>query len=112
MTVNRLCIILLVGITIVSCNSNTPENNSDEVSFVAKIDSSMTLAQVAKANNIGEPYLRTKLGIRPNIGKSYTVAQMAQRFKFTIDDLRKIIVDRKNKQAVSRKRRMEAKDKK
>ena len=105
--------IVLVGVVIVSCNSNTQENNTGNAkSFVATIDSSMTLLQVAKANNIGEPYLRTKLGIRPHIGKKYTVAEMAQRFNFTLDDLRRVIEDRKNKQEAARKRKMKAKNKK
>lgn len=105
--------IVLAGIFIISCNSNAIENNTDEEKgFVATIDSSMTLLQVAKANNIGEPYLRTKLGIRPYIGKKYTVTEMAQRFNFTLDDLRKVIEDRKNKQEAARKRKMKAKNKK
>ena len=105
--------IVLVGVIIVSCNSNTQENNTDKAkSFVATIDSSMTLPQVAKANSIGEPYLRTKLGIPPHIGKKYTVVEMAQRFNFTLHDLRQVIEDRKNKQAAARKRRMKAKNKK
>ena len=106
MSIKSLIIVLLVSISIISCNSGEPNNNTeDQKGFVANIDSSMTLAQVAKLNNIGEPYLRTKLGIPKNIGKSYTVAKMAKQFKFTIDDLRKIIEDRKNDQAARRKKK-------
>ena len=106
MSIKSLIIILLVSISIISCNSDVQENNNDEQQgFVANIDSSMTLGQVAKLNNIGEPYLRTKLGIPKNIGKSYTVAKMAKQFKFSIDDLRKIIEDRKNDQAARRKKK-------
>ncbi len=113
MLVKRSFMIVLVGIIIISCNSNAPEDSPEEAkSFVAKIDSSMTLLQVAKANNIGEPYLRTKLDIPKYVGKNYTIAEMAQRFNFTIRDLKKIIEDRKNKQEASRKRRMKAKNKK
>ncbi len=106
MRIKRLLIIMLVSISVVSCNSTADKSNkSDNIGFVAKIDSTMTLGQVAKANNIGEPYLRTELGIRNKIGKDYTITQMSKRFKFSIDDLRKIIEDRKNKQAkVKRKK--------
>jgi len=99
---------MLISVSIISCNSGDEKNKKDENrGFSATIDSTMTLAQVAKANNIGEPYLRTELGIRHNIGKSYTIAQMAERFKFSIDDLRKIIEDRKNKQAAAIKMKEE-----
>jgi len=104
MSIKSLIIVLLVSISIASCNSNSPENKPEEfVSFVAKVDSSMTLTQVAKANNIGEPYLRTKLGIRKNVGNKYTMVEMTKRFDFSIDDLKKIIEDVKNKQAAKKK---------
>ncbi len=97
---------MLVSISFVSCNSTAEKsNNSENIGFVAKVDSTMTLSQVAKANNIGEPYLRTELGIRNHIGKNYTVMQMSKRFKFSIDDLRKIIEDRKNKQAKAKRKK-------
>ncbi len=64
---------------------------------MAIIDSTMTLSEVARANQIGEPYLRTMLGIPKKIGSRYDVATMAKRFKFTLDDLRKVIEDEKNK---------------
>ena len=106
MSIKSLIIVLLVSITIISCNSGVQKNNTEEQKdFVARIDSSMTLTQVAKLNNIGEPYLRTKLGIRRNVGKSYTIAKMAKLFNFTIDDLRQIIEDRKNEQAARRKQK-------
>ncbi|MFK5856631.1 MAG: hypothetical protein QM503_10905 [Bacteroidota bacterium] len=111
--IKRLLIVMLVTISVISCNSGDEKNKKeDNIGFVATIDSTMTLAQVAKANNIGEPYLRTELGIRRNVGNSYTVVEMAKRFKFSLDDLRKVIEDRKNKQAASQKRKMEAKEKK
>ncbi len=108
MSLKSLLIIVLVSISIISCNTGTKENNTEEEKgFVANIDSSMTLTQVAKLNNIGEPYLRSKLGIPKNIGKSYTVAKMAKQFKFSLNDLRKIIEDRKNDQAARRKKKID-----
>lgn len=109
MSIKSLIIVLIVSISIISCNSDVQENNNnDQQNFVANIDSSMTLTQVAKLNNIGEPYLRSKLGIPKNIGKSYTVAKMAKQFKFSIDDLREIIEDRKNDQAARRKKKIDS----
>ncbi len=106
MLARKLFVIILLGIAVISCNSNSSGNNGNaKKGFVAKIDSSMTLTQIAKANNIGEPFLRTKLGIRKHIGKSYTITEMAKRFKFTIDDLRQIIEDQKNKQASRRQKK-------
>lgn len=84
---------------IAACNSNSPENDNQTEGYVAIIDTSMTLMEVAKANRIGEPYLRTMLGIKKGIGSKYTVSEMAQRFNFEISDLRKVIEDRKNKQS-------------
>jgi len=103
--IKKLLIVMLVTISVISCNSGNEKSKKDESrGFIATIDSSMTLAQVAKANNIGEPYLRTELGIRRNVGNNYTIAEMAKRFKFSFDDLRKIIEDRKNKQAAKIKK--------
>ena len=108
MLLKKILIVVLISISIISCNSGADRVKKDkDTGFVAQIDSTMTLTQVAKANNIGEPYLRTELGVRHNIGKNYTIAQMAKRFKFSIDDLRKIIEDRKNKQAETIKRKKE-----
>jgi hypothetical protein len=93
----RNILILIITATIAFACSNSKENKSEKKElYVAVIDSTMTLFEVAKANNIGEPYLRTKLGIPKRIGTKYDVATMAKRFKFTLDDLRKIIEDAKN----------------
>ena len=107
MSIKSSIIVLLVSMSVISCNSGVPKDNTeDQKSFVAEIDTSLTLMQVAKLNNIGEPYLRSKLDIPKNIGKSYTVGQMTKRFNFTADDLRQVIEDRKNDQA-ARKRQKE-----
>ena len=79
-----------------ACSSSNGNKSDQKELYVAVIDSTMTLFEVAKANNIGEPYLRTKLGIPKRIGTKYDIATMSKRFKFTLDDLRKIIEDAKN----------------
>ncbi len=95
----RNILILIVSVIIIhGCTNNDSEtNDNNSQSYVAIIDSTMTLSEVARANQIGEPYLRTMLGIPKKIGSRYDVATMAKRFKFTLDDLRKVIEDEKNK---------------
>lgn len=95
---NLLIIASLIIATIGCTNSSNKADSTDKERYVAVIDSNMTLLEVAKANKIGEPYLRTALGIPKKIGKKYTVATMAQRFKFDLKDLRKVIEDQKNKE--------------
>ena len=112
MSFRNLIIIFLTIISVMSCNINTDNKEKKEPEgFVAKVEPSMTFTQVAKANSIGEPFLRTKLGIPQNIGKTYTVEQMAKRYDFAIDDLKKIIEDRKAKQVISKRNRDKAKKK-
>ncbi|MBC8321580.1 MAG: hypothetical protein H8E34_12750 [Bacteroidetes bacterium] len=113
MTIKNFIIGLLLVLSIVACNTDVKNNNNDESQgYVAKIDTSLTLAQIAKLNNIGEPYLRTKLGIRQNIGNKYSISYMAKRFNFTIDDLKKIIEDAKNEQPSAKNTRVDEDDKK
>ncbi|MAZ93450.1 MAG: hypothetical protein CMF58_03450 [Lentimicrobiaceae bacterium] len=88
----------IISIAISCTNYSSDNNESSYVGYVVIMDSSMTLMEVAKANNIGEPFLRSKLNIPKKIGKKYDVATMAKRFKFDLDDLKKIIEDQKNKQ--------------
>jgi len=108
MRIRNIIIVLLIGFSIAACNTNG-DNNEKNTGFIAKIDSTQTLTQIAKANNIGEPFLRTKLGVPDKIGKSYTITKLAKHFKFSIDDLRKIIEDQKNKQAAARLKKQEVK---
>ncbi len=99
MVVRNIIIILTIVILGIGCSGNgNSKNDREQERYIAVIDTSMTLMEVAKANDIGEPYLRTMLGIPKRIGKKYTVATMAKRFKFELEDLRKIIEDQKNKE--------------
>lgn len=97
MAIRNLFVIVVVAIFAIGCSnvSESDKGNESDV-YVAVIDSNMTLFEIAKANNIGEPYLRTKLGIPKKIGSKYDIVTMSKRFKFSIDDLRKIIEDEKN----------------
>ncbi|MBT3174156.1 MAG: hypothetical protein HN336_04870 [Lentimicrobiaceae bacterium] len=95
---NLFLLTVIISVTISCTNYSSDDNNSNNVGYVVIMDSSMTLMEVAKANNIGEPFLRSKLNIPKKIGKKYDVATMAKRFKFDLEDLKKIIEDQKNKQ--------------
>ncbi len=96
---NILILFSFVAIVVACSTDPSDKGKGQNEAFVAVIDTSMTLMEIAKTNNIGEPYLRTQLGIKKGIGKKYTISEMAQRFDFEIDDLRRIIEDRKNKQS-------------
>ena len=99
MALRNLMIIVSLIIATIGCTNSTKNADADNKErYIAVIDSNMTLMEVAKANKIGEPYLRTALGIPKKIGKKYTVATMAKRFKFDLKDLRKVIEDQKNKE--------------
>ena len=95
---NLFLLTVIISVTISCTNYSSDDNNSNNVGYVVIMDSSMTLMEVAKANNIGEPFLRSKLNIPKKIGKKYDVATMAKRFKFDLEDLKKITEDQKNKQ--------------
>jgi RNA polymerase subunit RPABC4/transcription elongation factor Spt4 len=82
---NLFLLTVIISVTISCTNYSSDDNNSNNVGYVVIMDSSMTLMEVAKANNIGEPFLRSKLNIPMKIGKKYDVATMAMRFKFDLD---------------------------
>lgn len=111
MSVKSIIIAMIISVSIISCNTDVQKEKEPE-KFVAEIDSTMTLSQIAKLNNIGEPYLRTKLNIPKRIGNSYTITEMSTRFHFTFDDLRKVIEDRKNDQIMRRLKAQQETDKK
>lgn len=97
MSIRKILFVIVILSSFVACNSNSGNGEAESYKpYVAVIDTSMTLSQVAKANKIGEPFLRTKLGVADRIGSKYTIVQMGNRFNFTIEDLRKVIEDQKN----------------
>ena len=72
--------------------------------YHAVVYDSMTLSQVAKANNIGLPFLKTKLGIPKSVTYDYSIKQLKKNFRFTTDRLKSIIEDSKNRTAVFSKK--------
>jgi hypothetical protein len=112
MSSRNIILLLIIATIYIGCNSGSSgKNTTENVGFVATIDTTMTLMEVAKANNIGEPYLRTKLGIPAKIGKKYTVTEMTRRFNFSIEDLKNTIEDRKNLQNSRKRKSPEKNDK-
>jgi hypothetical protein len=78
----------------------TPEEH-----FHAVVYDTMTLSQVAKENNVGLPFLKTKLGIPNSVKRDYTIKQLKRNFRFTTERLKEIIEDAKNRTAVINKRK-------
>ncbi len=98
MLFRKILVVILISLAAYACSSSGTKSEADnnKGSYVAIVDSSMTLAEVAKANKIGEPYLRTKLGIKKGVGNTYTVVRMGKLFDFTINDLKTVIEEQKN----------------
>ncbi len=78
----------------------TPEEH-----FHAIVSDTMTLSEVAKVNNIGLPFLKTKLGIPQYLKYDYHIIQLKKNYRFTIQKLKKLIEDSKNRNAVLQKNR-------
>ncbi|NQU32556.1 MAG: hypothetical protein HQ521_04915 [Bacteroidetes bacterium] len=113
MSIRNLIILVSIFVAFVACDSNKSNKVSEEkTGYTAIIDTSMTLMEIAKLNNIGDPFLRTKLGIPDKIGKNYSIATMAKRFNFTIEELVQIIEEQKNKQGSRTKPKTENNKKK
>ncbi len=78
---------------------------SPEEHYHAIVADSMTLAEVAKANNIGLPFLKTSLGIPQHLKHNYPISQLKKNFRFTTQQLKTIIEDAKNRSKVQEKKR-------
>ncbi len=93
-----------------SIPKNKKKNSSDkfpeltpEEHYHAIVSDSMTLAEVAKVNNIGLPFLKTKLGIPQQLNYGYPVSQLKKNFRFTTEQLKTIIEDAKNRSRLNDK---------
>jgi len=91
--------------------SNQPQKSDQyshltpEEHYHAVLNDTMTLKEVAKINNIGVPFLKTKLGIPNSISYDYQLKQLKRNFRFTLNDLRKYIEDAKSRTASFSKER-------
>ena len=80
-------------------------NLTPEEHFHAIVNDTMTLREVAIINGIGEPFLKTKLGIPTNITYEYPLRQLKKNYKFTLEALKTLVEDTKNRSASLAKER-------
>ena len=71
--------------------------------FKADVNQEMTLSEVARKNDISLNYLKAKLGINQNIKHDYKLKQIRRNYKFTINDVKKIISDYHNEKIYKEK---------
>ena len=72
--------------------------------FHAVVEPEMTLAEVAKANSMTESYLKQKLGIPHYVDHPYTVLQLSRNYQFTVEDLKLLIENHKDKKTTQSKK--------
>jgi len=72
--------------------------------FHAVVELEMTLAEVADTNKVAEPFLKNKLGIAQYVTHPYTILQLSRNYKFTVDDLKRIIEQYKDDKMVQSKK--------
>lgn len=75
--------------------------------YQADVSLAMTLAEVSKVNGLSETYLKQKLGIPQYIKHPYTVLEFSRNYKFTVDDLKRIIEKHKNTRTLEIKKSLE-----
>lgn len=97
----RYLVVTLIALTfLASCAESPSKEKSSETEtkvYVVKLDTNMTIAELAKANQIGEPYLRTKLGMSTKAGANLPLHQLRKNYKFTYEELEGIISKAKNR---------------
>jgi len=94
-----LIVVAAMLLAFAACES-TPKKEtvkSENVEFVVKIDTNMTISELAKANQIGEPYLRSMLGMPTRAGAQLPLHQLRKNYKFTYKRLEDIISEAKNR---------------
>lgn len=89
MTVKHSIFALLLAIFFASCStsptptSTSPKKEQLKTNSDVVIDSTMTLKEFAKANNMTEPYLRKQLNMPTKAGAKLPLYQLKKTFKFT-----------------------------
>lgn len=71
--------------------------------FNADVNQEMTLSEVCRKNDISLNYLKAQLGINQNIKHDYKLKQIRRNYKFTINDVKKIISDYHNEKIYKEK---------
>jgi len=99
MPIKYLLIVLISLLAFAACE-NSPEKETkktEQTDFVVTIDTNMTIGEFAKANQIGEPYLRTKLGMPTRAGGQLPLHQLKKNYRFTYKSLEDIVYKAKNR---------------
>lgn len=69
---------------------------SNDKQYKADVNFDMKLSEVAKKNSINLNYLKSELAIPSNITHDYQLKTISKNFKFTIEDVEKIITQYHN----------------
>ena len=72
--------------------------------YHAVVEPEMTLAEVAKANSMAESLLKQKLGIPHYVYHPYTVLQLSRNYQFTVEELKLMIENHKDKKTARSKK--------
>ena len=92
---------LMLSVLFTACSTTptpaTDEKQQSETGYVVVLDTAMTLAEFAKANQIGEPYLRQQLGMPTRGGSTIPLYQLKRNFKFSFEKLTGIVEKAKNR---------------
>jgi len=74
-----------------SGGGHTPSPHSSEVEGLASIRGSMTLAEVQKATGVPADHISGELGLPPGIGQDERLGRLKATYRFSIDDVRRIV---------------------
>lgn len=90
--------VVILSTLVISCSQETEKQSVGETTkYTAVLDSTMTISEIAKANQIGEPYLRTMLGMPDRAGANLPLYKLRKSFRFSDEKLKQIIEDAKNR---------------
>lgn len=95
----KLFLSVVILWTLAASCGQEPETQSkvETGKYVAVLDSTMTISEIAKANQIGEPYLRTMLGMPDRVGAKLPLYKLKKSFRFSEETLKQIIEEAKNR---------------
>jgi len=85
-------------VAVVSYEQGSEKETTNETGYyVAILDSTMTISEITKANQIGEPYLGTKLKMPTKAASTLPLHKLKKSFKFTDETLKQVIEEAKNR---------------
>ncbi|MCF6171170.1 MAG: hypothetical protein L3J66_09360 [Bacteroidales bacterium] len=77
--------------------------------YHAVVEKDMTLAEVAKANNMTNSFLKQKLGIPHYVDHPYTILELSRNYQFTVEELKLLIENYRDARTVQGKKAEERK---